>query len=287
MTPYYDHNGITIYCEECSKAMADVLLDDSIDLTVTSPPYDDLREYQGYVFDFEAIARQLWRVTKQGGVVVWVVADATVNGSETLNSFRQALFFQDLGFNVHDTMIYQTNKPPMNNNNRYQSCFEFMFVFSKGKPKTANILTELSKHPGVINSGGMRDKDGKKRKRTYINKTLGNVPKQSIWYLPRSSTSDDKLRDRHPATFPEALARDHIISWSNPGDIILDPLCGSGTTLKMAQALGRRAIGIEISEEYCQIAVERLRQPSLFSIIKPEPKQQGPEQLTLGRIPND
>ena len=153
----------TIYCGECAEMMRRHIPDNSIDMTVTSPPYDDLREYNGYTFEFEPIAAELWRVTKPGGVVVWVVADATVKGSETGTSFRQALGFMGVGFRLHDTMIYQTNKPPMNDN-RYQACFEYMFVFSNGKPKIANILTEPPKHPGVNNSGGMRGKDGKKKK---------------------------------------------------------------------------------------------------------------------------
>lgn len=268
-----------IYCGECAETMRLHIPDNSIDLTITSPPYDNLRDYQGYTFDFEAIAGELYRVTKPGGVVVWVVADATINGSETGTSFRQALHFKELGFRLHDTMIYQTNKPPMNDN-RYQACFEFMFVLSKGKPKIANILTEPPKHPGIIHSGGMRGKDGIKRKRTYINRTSGNVPKQSIWYMPHSSTSDDNLRDGHPAIFPEALARDHIISWSNPDDVVLDPMCGSGTTLKMAIEQGRQYIGIDISPEYCELSRQRVagaRVP-LSGLIE-QPQQL--EQLTI------
>lgn len=261
MTPYYERDGITIYCGECSQVMRDILPDNHIDLTVTSPPYDNLRTYNGYTFDFEAIAAQLWRVTTAGGVVVWVVADATVDGSETCTSDIQKLYFRGLGFNVHDTMIYQTDKPPMNDN-RYQACFEFMFVFSKGKPKSFNPIMIQSSKAGERRIGITYRQENNSLKKQWRGGTYSPTTiKQSIWYYPAGG-----INVNHPAPFPEALARDHIISWSNPGDLVLDPMLGSGTTAKMAQQLGRRCIGIEISEEYCRIAVDRLRQPSFFSL---------------------
>ena len=231
---------------------------DCIDLTVTSPPYDNLRTYNGFVFDFETIAKQLFRVTKAGGVVVWVVGDATVKGSETGTSFRQALYFMQCGFNLHDTMIYKTNKPPMNDR-RYQSEFEYMFILSKGTPSKFNPILVPSLHPNVRNTGGHRTKDGKKttherkQDRTAEFKVSGN-----IWYFPRSSKSGDEFSREHPATFPEALANDHILSWSNEGDTVLDCFCGSGTTPKMAKLLNRHYIGIDTSAEYVALANERL-----------------------------
>ena len=233
---------------------------DCIDLTVTSPPYDNLRTYNGFVFDFETIAKQLFRVTKVGGVVVWVVGDATVKGSETGTSFRQALFFKECSFNLHDTMIYKTNKPPMNAR-RYQSEFEYMFILSKGTPSKFNPILVPSLHPNVRHTGGHRTKDGKKttherkQDRTAEFKVSGN-----IWYFPRSSKSGDEFSREHPATFPEALANDHILSWSNAGDTVLDCCCGSGTTPKMAKLLNRHYIGIDISAEYVALASERLAQ---------------------------
>lgn len=265
MTPYYERDGITIFCGECSEVMAG-FEPDTFDLTVTSPPYDDLREYNGYVFEFEPIARQLWRITSQGGVVVWVVADATVNGSETLTSFRQALWFMELGFNV-ETMIYEVAGTGAKGSNYYYwQAFEFMFVFSKGQPKTSNrIADHKNTYAGTFT--GSSPKMQKLGSRTEPKNGRRLVPKYSvrtnIWRYQPSNCNDQTI---HPAPFPEALARDHIVSWSNPGDLVLDPMCGSGTTLKMAQQLGRRAVGIDISEEYCKIAVERLRQPSFFTI---------------------
>lgn len=237
------------------------LSDDFVDLTVTSPPYDNLRVYNGYRFEFEKIAAELYRVTKPGGVVIWVVADATKNGSETGTSFRQALHFKDVcGFNLHDTMIYASDKPPLTHN-RYEQKFEYMFVLSKGKPNTFNPILEDCKYAGESkhartfrHTGAELDKthqtDGVKDK-----KIKGNIWTYSTGY---NKSTKDKIAFKHPAIFPESLAEDHILTWSNPGDLILDPFVGSGTTGKMAHIQGRRFIGIDVSDEYIKIAAERL-----------------------------
>jgi site-specific DNA-methyltransferase (adenine-specific) len=231
------------------------LADNSIDLTVTSPPYDNLRTYNGYTFNFEGIAKELYRVTKQGGVVVWVVGDATINGSETGTSFKQALYFKEIGFNLHDTMIYQKKSCYAHDprNKRYKSIFEYMFVFSKGTPKTYNeIKDEPNIHAGKTYKGGKgRDKKGNLRKSIdFI------IPKFQARYNIWRLTTDHK--SSHPAIFPEKLAEDHILSWSNEGDTVLDPMAGSGTTLKMAKKNNRNYIGIEISPEYIEIIHNRL-----------------------------
>ena len=236
--------------------------DDSIDLVVTSPPYDNLRTYGGHSWDFEGVAAQLWRVIKPGGVVVWVVNDATVDGSETGTSFRQALHFMELGFRLHDTMIYQTEKQPINGN-RYEPKFEFMFVFSAGKPNAWNPIRERSTYAGTKTGATYRQANGDLKQRhgraTIAEmKTRGNV-----WNIP-SGNCQATIAGNHPASFPEALARDHILSWSNEGDIVLDPFSGSGTTAKMAKLNGRRWIGLEINKEYCEIAEHRLSQGVLF-----------------------
>lgn len=232
----------------------------SIDLTVTSPPYDNLRTYNGYSFNFEAVARELYRVTKPGGVVVWVVGDATVNGSETGTSFRQALYFMECGFNLHDTMIYKTNKPPLTHN-RYEQEFEFMFVLAKGSPLTFKPIKIKSNWAGTGTQGTFRQDASGRQERAHNKKLIADLRiKGNIWHIPSGNgkgTADDYAFS-HPGTFPEALARDHILSWSNPGDLVLDPFMGSGTTGKMAKELGRRYIGIEISEEYCTLARKRI-----------------------------
>jgi len=246
-----------VYSGDCALLMSE-LPPSSIDLTVTSPPYDNLRDYHGYTFDFKSIAFELFRVTKPGGVVVWVVGDATVNGSETGTSFRQALHFMELGFNLHDTMIYQTDKQPQNGN-RYEPKFEYMFILSQCKPTTFNPIREPAIYAGKKSSPITYNVDGTKKEWwgdgvVKDMKVLGNV-----WYIPsgKGKSTTDKIE--HPAMLPEALARDHIISWSNPGDIVLDPMCGSGTTLKMAKQSGRQFLGFDVSVAYCEIARKRIK----------------------------
>lgn len=244
---------------------ADVLASmpaDSIDLTVTSPPYDNLREYNGYSFDFEQIARELYRVTKQGGVVVWVVGDATVKGSETGTSFRQALFFKECGFNLHDTMIW--NKGGFSAvgalQTRYAPVFEYMFILSKGRPAAFNPLKDRkNKHGGTVLHGTVRQADGSTVEMTgNRSKVIAEYGQRfNVWDMPAEMR---RGMHNHPAPFPEPLARDHILSWSNEGDTVLDPFLGSGTTGAMAVQNGRRFVGIEISEEYLNIARSRIEQ---------------------------
>lgn len=239
-------------CEQALKTFQD----ECIDLVVTSPPYDNLRTYKGYTFNFEPIARELYRVMKKGGVVVWVVGDATIKGSETGTSFKQALYFKEVGFNLHDTMIYAKTNPMPLNSNRYENAFEYMFVFSKGKPNNFNALKEKSKTAGITNHGTYYKPDGTTVKKTGSGKLVKDEKVISnIWFYPIGANSK---MFKHPATFPEKLAQDHILSWSNEGDTILDPMAGSGTTLKMAKILNRNYIGIEISKEYVEIINQRL-----------------------------
>jgi len=257
-----------IHCGDHLKILKEVD-NESIDLTLTSPPYDNLRTYNGYEFQFEKLANELFRITKKGGVVVWVVGDATINGSETGTSFKQALYFKEIGFRLHDTMIYQKNNfayPPVN---RYFPMFEYMFIFSKGKPKTFNPIKVPTKYKnkeiGMKNST-TRLKNGK----TVANKYLSYKPdrmKENIWLYNGGygKSSLDKISFKHPATFPEKLAEDHIISWSNKRDVVLDPMNGSGTTTKVAELLNRNFIGIDISKDYCDIANKRLQQETIFN----------------------
>ena len=231
--------------------------DNFIDLTVTSPPYDNLREYKGYSFPFEEIANELYRVTKKGGVIVWVVGDATMNGSESGTSFKQALYFMSIGFNLHDTMIYRKLNPIPLTHNRYEQAFEYMFVFSKGKPntfnpikipcKTAGTVYNI-KRPKAISEASKRDRD--ETMTTNNTKYKDNIFEYCVGKKQGTQT--------HPAPFPEELANDHIISWSNEGDIIYDPFAGSGTTGKMAILNKRKCIMSEISAEYCDIIKKRL-----------------------------
>jgi DNA modification methylase len=269
-------SDVTLYCGECAEVMAREIADNSIDLTVTSPPYDNLRTYKGYTFDFAAIAAQLWRVTKPGGVVVWVVADATINGSETGTSFRQALRFMEIGFRLYDTMIWYKINPAIPTEGRYMDAHEFMFVLSKGKPTTLNLLDDrINRKAGqvdykdtVINKGNAQTTNRKFEIGPYGRRF-------NVWPLQTGNNGQEIVG--HVGPFPEALARDHIASWSNPGDVVLDPFVGSGTTGKMAVRAGRRFIGIDIAAEYVALARERIGrtqlQPALFAHDAPRAVQ--------------
>ena len=233
--------------------------DNMIDLTVTSPPYDQLRDYKGYTFDAEAIAQQLLRVTKPGGVVVWVVGDR-IKGGRSMTSFRQAVMFQDIGFVIHDVMIYQKRNTPFMRSNAYTNCWEFMLVLSKdGPPKTFNPL----KSPTVRHGSEMltfnKKPDGVNRKRRGVLKAEKTRTNVWAYAVGLGGTTKDRIAFQHPAVFPERLALDHILSWSDVGDVVLDPMCGSGTTCKMALLSGRRYIGIDVSEEYVDIAKQRIQ----------------------------
>lgn len=250
-----------IYNIDCSGGMKQIP-DDFIDLTITSPPYDSLRDYKGYGFNFESIAKELYRVTKRGGVVVWIVKDATIKGNKTLTSFKQCLFFQKIGFDIYDTMIYSKTSGGLPHKGRYRDAIEFMFIISKGKPKTINLIKDRkNKYGGTYTYGNVtvREKDGTlgDRKRRLVS-VYGY--RYNIWEYAtgKGNTTSDMMTFEHPAMFPEKLAEDHILSWSNEGDIILDPMCGSGTTCKMAKLNSRKYIGMDISEEYCRIARRRV-----------------------------
>lgn len=245
--------------------------DNSIDLTLTSPPYDNLRTYKGYVFPFEDIAKELYRITKDGGIVVWVVNDATIKGSETGTSFKQALYFMKIGFNLHDTMIFQkTNPIPQIYRKRYNGIFEYMFVFSKGSVKTHNPIKIDCLHAGLeLNGTTYKNYSKGEQKRGKMAKPVKNKKiKGNIWEYVVGKKAEDQEAKGHPAPFPMALARDHITSWTNEGDLVLDPMNGSGTTCLSALQLGRGFIGIDMSKEYCELARKRIdeynSQPRLF-----------------------
>lgn len=254
-----------IYNENCLVTMSK-MKNDFIDMVITSPPYDDLRDYKGYSFEFEKIANELYRILKQGGVLVWVVGDATINGSETGTSFKQALYFKDIGFNIHDTMIYEKNSPayPANEkSNRYSQIFEYMFILSKGKPKTINLLKDKKNKYGgqsTFSNVSVRKKNGELiEKDKYIISDYGY--RYNIWRYNNGAgfSTNDEIAFQHPAIFPEKLVEYHILSWSNENDIVYDCFGGSGTTAKMAHKWKRNWILSELSKEYVTIANKRLK----------------------------
>jgi site-specific DNA-methyltransferase (adenine-specific) len=241
------------YIGESVTFMRDNIPDNFVDLTITSPPYDNLRKYNGYVFDYQNLGKELFRITTDGGVLVWIVGDNTVNFCESLSSFKQALYFVNhCGFKLLDTMIYykQNYAPAYPTLRRYANQFEYMFVFVKGnKPKTFNPI-QKEKVRNKEEKVAFRQQDGNLIRKT---KEKGRETKDAsnVWkYSTGGSCTNDKLAFNHPAIFPEKLAQDHILSWSNEGDVVLDPMCGSGTTCKMAYLNNRNFIGIDMSEEY-------------------------------------
>ena len=260
-----------IECGDCLELMKSIP-NNSIDLTVTSPPYDNLRSYNGNISQwnfskFQEIAKQLYRVTKDGGVVVWIVGDAVIKGSESGTSFRQALYFKEIGFNIHDTMIYDKGNCPFPDKTRYYQVFEYMFIFTKGKIKTFNPICDRKNRCGgeKIQSTTLRQRDGSLKKTSAESNNTGRTIKEygfrfNIWSISpgKSKSTQDTYAFEHPAIFPEQLAQDHILSWSNPGDVVLDPFLGSGTTAKMAVLNNRHYIGFELDSQYFDIACKRL-----------------------------
>ena len=243
----------TVICGDSSKVMTG-FPDNCIDLTVTSPPYDDLRLYKGYTFDPSNIIDQLYRVTKPGGVVVWVMMDAVIDGGESGSSFKQALYFKQAGFSLHDTMIW--HKPftrPNENDRRYTSSFEYMFVFCKeGPPKTFNPLMVPSVTGGKgIKTMGFRKSDGSYvyEKRRAMLKIRPYKRLLNVW-----TVKQEIRKNPHPAAFPRKLVEMHVRTWSDEGDLVLDPMAGSGTTLMIAKFLKRNFVGIEMSGEYCEVS---------------------------------
>jgi len=255
----------TIYNEDCIATL-ERMPDGVLDMTITSPPYDDLRKYNGYHFRVDKIAALLFQKTKPGGVVIWVVGDRTLNGDETLTSFRQAITFQETGFNVHDTMIYAKNNPiPSDSGKRYRQCFEYMFCFSKGRPKTFNPITQMIKQEKAFKSFritkvGRNDlaHDHVAPKERKVDNIFYYGDSEIFYYNVGTSSSRDKVAFSHPAIFPEQLAHDQISTWTNEGDVVYDPFLGSGTTTKVAETLKRNWLGSEISSEYVAIAESRM-----------------------------
>ena len=262
-----------ILCGDAERVLRE-LPDSCIDLTVTSPPYDDLRDYENRLewnFEvFQKIARELFRVTKKGGVMVWVIGDKTKNGDKTLTSFKQALYFQEIGFKMYDVIIYEKAGSAPPHPGRYFNTFEYMFVLSKGKPKTINLLRDKKNSTGGMSTYGevtRREKDGSLTKKGR--KTINEYGvRTNIWRYSNGKgfATKDKIAYEHPAIFPEKLAGDHILSWSNAGDVVLDPFGGSGTTAKMAAELKRKWIYIEKVSKYCEIAKRRLGEAGALDV---------------------
>ena len=269
-----------IYNENCITGMQQMDAE-SVDLCVTSPPYDDLRTYNdSSKWDhetFKQVADELTRVLKPGGVIMWNVGDATIKGSETGSSFRQCLYFMDnCGLRLHDTMIYQKTGTAFASGPksvRYTQVFEYCFILSKGKPKTVNLIQDKKNAWAGVHSWGnatSRAKTGEMNDPGKHSKPIREFGvRNNIWIIKNSGGfgQSNKAVYKHPATMPEALARDHILSWSNPGDVVIDPFMGSGTTARMAIETDRKYIGFEIDPEYYSISQECVPQVTIFDAV--------------------
>lgn len=259
--PYFPGALDTVYQMDALELLK-ALPSDCVDAVITSPPYDNLRTYNGFTWDFESIARETYRVIKPGGVVVWVVGDATINGSETLTSMRQAIYFVDTcGFRMHDTMVWHKDGSPSPQTNRYLQTWEYMFVLTKDAPKSHELARQKVK--SFAGKSATFQHGGKKLSGFNYANSDGTRVMDNVWYVPSGymKTTADLEAYEHPAMFPETLAERHILTWTNPGDLVLDYFGGSGTTAKMARKNGRRFLTCDISAEYCDLMRRRLALP--------------------------
>ena len=265
----------TLYQGDCLEILPTL---DKVDAVVTSPPYDELRDYgESFgVLDWRGIIRSLADCLVPGGVLVWNVADATVDGSETGTSFAQALWAKECGLRLHDTMIYIKDNVNFPESVRYFSGHEYMFIFSNGAPKTFNPIKDRpNKWAGTTMHGTNRQKNGAVKTISGVGKEIRPFGMRFNWWK-----MDNKQPDSgHPAPMPYRMAFDHISSWSNTHDLVIDPMMGSGTTGVASANLGRKFIGIELEPKYFDIACERITkaydQPDLFVPAPSKPVQEG------------
>ena len=263
-------NDFTLHCGDCVDLLPDYT--GQVDLVVTSPPYDDLRDYGGHAFDFERVADALVPTLKEGGVLVWVVDDATIDGGKTGTSFRQAIGFMERGLRLHDTLIYQKHGSiPRTWKRRHRKGHEYMFVFARGQPATVNIIIDVPAAQQRVTRGNlMRGRDGKLALRENVQVTPETLPRDTVWRYPTGiriqghADWERLLITQHPATFPLALASDHVRTWTDEGALVLDPMMGSGTVVRAAVDLHRRAVGIDIHQPYVDLARRRMQQQMLL-----------------------
>ena len=261
----YDDGVAQLYVGDCATLLPQLKL--QANLILTSPPYDRLRDYGGDGFIFEPVADACVDSLAPGGVLVWIVADATIDGTETCTSMKQALYFREKGLLLHDTMIYvKRGGPAAGTQKRHKNAWEYMYVFSNGQPKTVNLIEDkIVQYPGANRLVPRRQKDG-----SLEYGSRGEMPevtfRDNVWsYSPGfRKSARNVIAHKHPAIFPEELAGDHIRTWTEPNDLVLDPMVGSGTTMRAAKDLNRRSVGIEKHEGYIEDIKMRMAQQTLW-----------------------
>lgn len=241
---------------------ASTLASDSVDLVLFSPPYDGVRDYRGnWTLDLPALGSELLRVVKDGGFAVMVIADGTKNQRKSMTTFRTAVAWEDAGWSLFESVIYSRDgRPGAWWATRFRVDHEHILMFYKGKrprPVTHHDgLRVPSKHAGKKWTGTQRLTDG-----TLV-KTSATVAadkcRGTIWHYATSNSEGNRTKAKHPATFPDALARDVILALSAPGDVVYDPMMGSGTSVVIAAQEGRRWLGNDFFAEYVEIAQQRL-----------------------------
>ena len=251
----------SIICGDSAEVLKN-FPDNSIDMVVTSPPYDGLRDYNGFSLDLHKIGKEIYRVLKDGGIAVMVIQDATKDFAKSLTSFRTIVDWCDnVGFRLFETVIYHKNGTEGAWwKQRFRVDHEYMPIFMKGKkPQYFNKepLKIPSKHGGKVMSGsGNRRTDGTLSE--TVRRPINTMKcRGTVWdYL--MAGDKNPLKRKHPAVFPDKIPYDCIQCFCPEGGLVLDPFIGCGSTAVMAKVLGRNYIGIDISREYCDLAEERI-----------------------------
>ena len=276
----------SIVLGDCVEGMRS-LPPDLVPCTVASPPYGALRHYHGnHQFDFEAAAAELWRITRPGGVVCWVVREEVVDGSESGEASEQRLFFRDLGFRLHQTIVMERYGSRARSPGRYGESLEYAFILAKGKPATVRLLRDRrNKTAGKLVTATHRYPDGSYRVQRYEVDEWGY--RKAVWYFAQGMhVATDPVARLHQAPMPEAMAEDLILSYSREGDLIFDPFAGVATTAKMALLNHRNYFGYEINAIYHARGEERLRAARMEYLSRalresaPPPKVPPPRQQT-------
>ena len=257
-----------IFNEDCLETMKR-MPDNYVDLILTSPPYDNMRSYggnknyhqrlnqTGFSFDFEGIAKELTRVLKPGGVIMWNVQDQTIKGSRTGNSMRQALFFmEECGLFLHDHLIWYKTGTPFPSIYRYRNVWENMFILTKGKPNTFNPILKKNKTGGASrNRRRERNHNGELVMKERVVTTKEYGIDDNVWYITNHfNVTDEMKKYGHPAVMADEVAKRHIQSWTNEGDVVYDPFLGAATTTRLAKQMNRNWIGSEIHKPYFDIS---------------------------------